>query len=112
MMMWNINRIHSCPMFDVLNSVCLSAFAEPFTYHSETAPVLLQAVFDDKPQTEHLQGASYGNKRFSLQLEQSTVEANAIQIMQTVTVRGVDYQIIDMDSDISGMATLGLRRFA
>jgi hypothetical protein len=99
--------------FDVesLNQSVLMTFAEPFTYKASAGDVLLQGIFDDKTATEQAGGSGFMDRSYSLQLLQATVVVNAIELRKTVTVRDVDYQIIDIQSDTSGMATLSLRRY-
>jgi len=98
-------------MFSGLNDSVLSAFAEPFIYKGAAGDVQLQAVFDDVIQSEAIGGIGFGDRLHTLQLQQSVVVANTIELHKTVSVRGVYYQIIDIQGDVSGMATLTVRRY-
>lgn len=99
-------------MFDVLNAAALAVFAEIFTFKGNgSLNVPLQAVFDDQVKQEALAGAGFGDRVYTLQLLKTTVDSNAIALRDTVAVRGVDYQIIDLQTDSTGMTTLTLRRY-
>lgn len=99
-------------MFEALNNASLAVFAEPFTLNEVSGDIVLQGVFAEQQQDEQLSGTGFHDKTHTLQLLQATVVANAIEAMKTVTVRGITYQIIDLDADSSGMATLYLRRYS
>lgn len=99
-------------MFDALNNVCLDVFSEPFVYKGNGAAyVLLQGVFGDQVNQETMAGAGYADRIYVLQLLQTTIDNNGIKLRETVNVRDIDYQIVDLQTDSFGMATLSLRRY-
>jgi hypothetical protein len=99
-------------MFDILNQATLAVFAEPFTYKGNgSLSILLQGVFGDQVSQEAMAGAGFGDRVYNLQLLQTTVAANAIGLRDTVEVRGVGYQVIDLQTDSTGLTTLHLRRY-
>lgn len=98
-------------MFDGLNDSVLSAFAEPFTCKGPAGDVVLQGVFDEQADRERFGGIDVQGRVFTLSLKQADVAANGIARHETVRVRGMDYQIIGIDADVAGMATLILRAY-
>jgi len=99
-------------MFNALNNSTLDVFAESFALNNVNGDIVLQGIFSEQRQDEQLSGAGFFDKTFTLELFQSTVDYYAINTSNTVTVRGIRYQIIGRDVDTTGMATLHLRRYS
>lgn len=98
-------------MFNQLNEIALATFAEPFIYKGPSGDVTLQGVFSQHDQQEAVGGVGFADRHHSLQLLQTVVEANGIAVQKAVVVNNVNYRIIDIQADTTGMATLLLRRF-
>jgi hypothetical protein len=96
-------------MFSDLNQIALETFAEPFTLKKTGGDVALRGVFGDSTDPNAVASAGYADRQYSLAL--ADIDAAAIGLRATVTVRGVDYQVVDRDVDLSGMITLTLRRY-
>jgi len=99
-------------MFDAMNDSVLTVFGEPFTYKGPGGDVILEGVFDEKVDQERVAGIGLADRVFTLSLKQSDVESNVIALRETVQVRGLVYQILDIHTDVAGMATLILRAYA
>lgn len=98
-------------MFSTMNDAVLATFAEAFTFKGAAGDVVLQGVFDETIDPEKIGGIGVQDRVFTLSLPSSMVSANAISLRNKVMVRGMDYQIIDIQVDVSGMATLTLRAY-
>ncbi|MGR8932652.1 MAG: head-tail joining protein [Gammaproteobacteria bacterium] len=98
-------------MFDGLNDSVLSAFGEPFTFKGQSADVVLTGVFDERIDREAVGGIGLSDRVFTLSLRQSDVETAGITLRDTVQVRGLDYQVLDIHTDVAGMTSLILRAY-
>jgi hypothetical protein len=98
-------------MFDVLNDIAMQTFAEPFTVKQSSGDVLLQGVFADQVSQESPGGVGFGDRLYTLQLLKATVDSYSIALRDNIEVRGIGYQVIDLQADTSGMATLTMRRY-
>lgn len=98
-------------MFEQMNDSVLTTFGEPFTYKGAAGDVVLQGVFDESIDQEQIGGIGLRDRVFTLSLQTAHVAANGIALRETVRVRGLDYQIIDLHTDVAGMATLILRAY-
>jgi len=98
-------------MFDTLNESVLTVFGEPFTYKGSGGAAILEGVFDERVDQERIGGIGLADRVFTLSLKQSDAESSAIAIRETVQVRGMNYQIIDIHTDVGGMTTLILRPY-
>lgn len=98
-------------MFDALNDSVLTAFGESFTYKGQGGDVVLEGVFDENIDREQIGGIGLSDRIFTLCLKQTDVAANGIALRETVMVRGVYYQILDIHIDVADMATLILRAY-
>ena len=98
-------------MFDALNDSVLATFGEPFTYKKTSGDVILQGVFDESIDRERIGSIGLQDRVFTLSLQQADVAANGIALHETVMLRGLYYQILDIHTDVAGMATLILRAY-
>lgn len=98
-------------MFAAMDDAILAAFAEPFTYKGAVGDVVLQGVFDETIDPAKIGGIGVQDREFTLSLPQAIVTANAIALRNKVQIRGIDYQIVDIQVDVAGMATLFLRAY-
>lgn len=97
--------------WSILNETCLSTFAETVTFNLTAGDVELQAVFDKESPNGDIGGAPFSNDYYTLELLQSDITAHGIALRDTVTVRGIGYQVLEMADDTAGMATLKIRRY-
>jgi hypothetical protein len=97
--------------WSILNAACLSTFAETVLFKLMGGDVPLQAVFDIERPKDDIGAAPFSNDYYTLELLQSDINANGIALRDTVTVRGVDYQILEIADDTAGMAMLKIRRY-
>lgn len=98
-------------MFKGMNEAILSAFVEPFTYKAAGGDLLLQGVFDDQVQQRDLGGVGFTDRLYTLSLDSAVVIAQGIALQESVVVRGVYYQVVDIHADVTGLATLMLRKY-
>jgi len=97
--------------FSALNAACLAAFTEPVSFELTGGDVVLPAVFGLEQAKGDIGGAPFGNDYYTLELLQSDITGNGIELRNTVNVRGVRYQILELMDDTAGMATLKIRRY-
>lgn len=98
-------------MFAYLNKAILNTFPEPFVYKGLGGDVSLNGVFTEDFNQDSLGTAGFGDKVHRLDVDLADVTAAGVVARQKVTVRGIEYHILDVQSDLSGMASLTLRRF-
>ena len=98
-------------MFSLLNDITLGVFSTPFTYKRDWGDVELTGVFSEKTDNEGVGGGSFTDHSHTLQLQEAVVIEHDIELRKTVVVKDVSYQIIDSQTDVTGLTTLSLRRY-
>jgi hypothetical protein len=96
--------------YDSFNAACLNTFSEPVSFIKTSGNVALQAVFDRQLPTETIGGAVFIDNAYILTLPSAAISANAIGLRDTVSVRGLAYQILDIIDDTGGLSVLKIKR--
>jgi hypothetical protein len=94
-----------------LNNLCLSAFAEPALFSTFDGEKSLKAIFELNMITEGVGSANFSSFYSALTLLKSDIDANQIALRDTVQVRDISYQILEISEDIAGMAKLKIRQY-
>lgn len=97
--------------FDGANDVFMGVFAELFTYKKLNGDVELSGIFAEAIANAAFGGVAMPDKIYELSLPKSAAETAGIEIRQSVVVRGVEYHIINIQTDITDMTKLTLRRY-
>lgn len=95
-----------------VNAAVLSDFAEPVLFALPVGSVFLPAIYDTEQDIDRVADLPVNGDVKTLSMLQSDVDAHSIQIRETVTVRGINYQILDIAHDAAGFSTLQIRRYS
>lgn len=97
---------------DSLNASVLNSFGEKVTFALNAGSVELTAIFSRQQINQGIGAASFTDDYHTLELLTIDVENHAIPLRSTVTVRSINYQVIEIAADTGGMSKLILRKFA
>jgi hypothetical protein len=97
--------------YSELNAAIMGTFAEPVTLIRQAGNIVVQAVLDMESPGERIGSATYTSDYYTLELLQADVDAYSIAQRDTISVRGVSYQVLELMVDVAGMATLKIRRY-
>lgn len=89
----------------------MGTLGEPARFKLEDGDRVLNTLFDVENESNGIGALPFAGGHYTLTVAQDAVELYGIGLRQTVTVRRVDYQIIDMVSDTTGMAVLKIRKY-
>lgn len=90
----------------------MAFFAEPFTLKRQGYPdAPLNGIFTQEISDKTLGAATFTDRLYHLHLEQTIATDYKIAPQQSVTLKNITYQIVDVQNDTNNLSTLTLRRF-